>query len=97
MFPFAIHSDTIANWELLIVTPNSDSTFGWRRVFHVTTSLQNLYVGKVSWPTQTFGNTVGTHGCHFVKVARRVNPQHFNCNVATSVFTPPHVGVPATI
>jgi len=46
MFPFPIHSDTIANWELLIVTPNNGSTFGWRRAFHVTTSLQNLYVGR---------------------------------------------------
>jgi len=46
MFPFAIHSDTIANWELPIVTPNSGSTFGWRRAFHVTTSLQNLYINR---------------------------------------------------
>ena len=46
MFPFTIHSDTISNWELLIVTPTSGSTFGWRRAFHVTTSLQNLYTGQ---------------------------------------------------
>ena len=45
MFLLAIHSDTIANWLSPIVTPNSGNTFSWRRVFHVTTSLQNLYIG----------------------------------------------------
>ena len=43
MFPFTIHSDAIAKWRASIVTPNRCSTFGWRRAFHVTTSLQNLY------------------------------------------------------
>ena len=42
MFPFAIHSDTISNRVSVIVTPISGRTFGCRRVFHVTTSLQNL-------------------------------------------------------
>ena len=28
-FPFTIHSDIIANWLLLIVTPNNGNTFGW--------------------------------------------------------------------
>jgi len=46
MFPFAIHTDTIAKSESPIVTPNSGSTFGWRRAFQVTTSLQNLYTGR---------------------------------------------------
>ena len=46
IFPFVIHSDTIANSESPIVTPNNCSTFGWRRAFHVTTSLQNVYVGR---------------------------------------------------
>jgi len=46
MFPFVIHADTIANLESPIVTPNSGSTFGWRRAFHVTTSLQNVYTGQ---------------------------------------------------
>jgi len=40
---------------------------------------------------------VGTHGCDFIKVTRRVNPQYLNCNVGAFVLTLPHVGVPATI
>ena len=43
MLPFAIHSDTITSRSAFIVAPNSGSTFGWRRVFHAATSLQNLY------------------------------------------------------
>ena len=45
MFPFAIQSDIIANWVSDIVTPISGKTFGCRRAFHVTTSLQNLCTG----------------------------------------------------
>ena len=48
IFPFSIHSETIANWSLLIVIPRNGSTFGWRRASHVTTSLQNLYTVNVS-------------------------------------------------
>ena len=44
-FPFTIQSDTTAKWFSDIVTPINGSTFGCRRVFHVTTSLQNLYKG----------------------------------------------------
>lgn len=52
MFPFFIHSDVIAKreMELSIVTPNKGSTFGWRRIFQVTTSLQNLWYGKNQLP-----------------------------------------------
>ena len=55
MFPPTIHSDIIANWVLSIVTPSSGNTFRWRRIFHVMTSLQNLY-GRVivSLPTYLF-------------------------------------------
>ena len=45
MFPSAIHSDTIAKWVSVIVTPISGSTFGCRSDFHITTSPQNLYMG----------------------------------------------------
>ena len=45
MSPFGIHSDTIANWASVIITPRSGNTFWWRRAFQVMTSLQNLYVG----------------------------------------------------
>ena len=53
MFPPTIQSDIIANWVLSIVTPSNDNTFGWRRIFHVMTSLQNLYSRvMVSLPSQ---------------------------------------------
>ena len=55
MFPFTIHSDTITNWESPIVTPISGNTFGWRRAFHVTTSLQNFYTGQ-----HELANALGT-------------------------------------
>ena len=45
MFPFSIHSDTIARWNSFIITPNSGRTFGCRRAFHATASLQNLCAG----------------------------------------------------
>ena len=45
MFPFVIHFDTISNRTSVIITPRSDSTFGWRRALHVTNSLQNPYMG----------------------------------------------------
>jgi hypothetical protein len=42
MFPFDIHSDTIASLVSDITTPRRGNTFGWRRAFHGTNSLQNL-------------------------------------------------------
>ena len=42
MFPFGIHSDTIENSVSVIITPRSGNTFGCRRAFHVTNSLQNI-------------------------------------------------------
>jgi len=41
MFPFGIHSDTIENSVSVIITPRSGNTFGCRRAFHDTNSLQN--------------------------------------------------------
>jgi len=46
MFPFPIQSEIIANRVSDIVAPVSDRTFGCRRYFHITTSLQNLCSGK---------------------------------------------------
>ena len=45
MFPFAIQSETIANCASVIITPTSGRIFGWSSVLHVTTSLQNFYIG----------------------------------------------------
>ena len=42
IFPFSIHTETIANRCLLTVTPMSGKIFGCRRCFHATPSRQNL-------------------------------------------------------
>jgi len=97
MVPFVIHSDTIANWSLLIVIPRNDSTFGWRRVFHVTTSLQNLCTVNISCSTNNFGKAAGTYACDLDKVARRVHPQYLDGNMAALVIALPHVSEPAAI
>ena len=49
MFPFIIQSEIIANLVLDIVTPISGRTFGCRRNFHITTSLQNLCTALCQW------------------------------------------------
>ena len=97
IFPFAIHSDTIANRGLPIVAPNSGSIFGWRRAFHVTTSLQNIYTGQHQLAAQTSSKTVTTHTRDLTKVAPRANPQYLDRNVATLVSALPHIGAPAVI
>ena len=43
MFPFSIHSETIANRRSLTVTPSSGKIFGCRRCFQATPSLQKPY------------------------------------------------------
>ena len=49
MFPFTIQSEIIANRVSDIVTPTSGRTFGCRRNFHITTSLQNLCTALCQW------------------------------------------------
>ena len=44
MFPSITQSETIANCDPDIVTPMRGMILGWRRDFHVTASLQNLYM-----------------------------------------------------
>ena len=100
MFPLTIHSETIAKSFFPIVTPNSGSTFGWRRVFHVTTSLQNVCAITtiamiISSSMLTFGKV--THAYGFIKIARRVHPQYLDCDLAPLMFAHPHIGVPATV
>ena len=53
IFPLSIHSDTITNCLLSIVTPRSGNTFGWLRAFHLIASLQNLCMD--------YGQLAGTH------------------------------------
>ena len=97
MFPLTIHSDTIVNWLLFIVTPKRDNTFRWRRAFHVTTSLQNLYMVSVSRSTCALQEIAWAHPCNLDKVACHVYLQHLDCNVPPLVFTFPYFSKPAMI
>ena len=68
MFPFAIQSDTIANWVSDVVIAMSGRTFGCRSVFHVTTSLQKLYVVRSQGTgMQGEGITSNSHQTTFCK------------------------------
>ena len=98
IFPLTIHSETIAKSLSSIVTPNSESTFGWWRVFHVTTSLQKIYVttAVISCSVRTFDKPrVMTHTRNLIEIACRVYSQNLDCNLATLVFAYPHIGIPA--
>jgi hypothetical protein len=91
MFPFSIHSDTIAKWNWFIVTPNSGKTFGCRRAFHVITSLQNLYSTDVSKSAARKRRPV-TYANHPLQlpVGRCSNDLHRN--IFTAMIPFPHVG-----
>ena len=97
MFPFVIHSDAIAKRErdLSIIIPNNGSTFGWLRAFQVTTSLQNLCNCKDQLREECF--VTGTDTRNLLKVARRVNPQDLDRNLAAIVFALPNVSVSTVI
>ena len=96
MFPFFIHSDTITNWVPVILAPNSGITFGWRRVFHIMTSTQNLYMGR-GQPADKHEKSNATHMANLLQVTCRVCPQDLDCNVLAIRLAHPHVGIPATI
>jgi len=100
IFPLTIHSETIAKSLFPIVTPNSGSTFGWKRLFHVMTSLQNVcaIATIISTSIYTFDKSwVVTHTCNLVEIACRIYFQNLDCDLATLVFAHPHVSVPATV
>jgi len=81
---------------MFIVTPNSGSTFGWLRPFHSKISSQSLCAIVVSSSLRTFGKlSVVTHSGELLllEVACRVYFQSLDCDLATSVFAHPHVGV----
>jgi len=52
---------------------------------------------SVSADQRTPSVRLETHSYDFIKVARGVNSQHLDRNMATFVFTLPHIGVPAPI
>ena len=91
IFPFTIHSDAIVSWQSPIANPNNGSTFGWRRVFHIKTSRKNLYIDQHQLASTHIQRAVGTHARDLTKPTG--DPQNLDCNMATSVFTLPHVGV----
>jgi len=100
MFPLTIHSETIANSLFPIVTPNSGSTFGWQRLFHVMTSLQNVCaITTIIRPSmRTFGKaSVVTYTRDLVEITCRVHFQNLDCDRAPLVFAHPHVSIPATV
>jgi len=100
IFPLTIHSETIAKSLSPIVTPNSGSTFGWRRLPHVTTSLQNVCAIAViiSSSILIFGKPwVVTHTCNLIEIACRVYFQNLDRDLAPLMFAHPHIGIPAAV
>jgi len=101
MFPFDIHSDTIANRAFDMITPNNGSTFGWQRAFHVTNSLQNLCEVTVSTSTSTRELRLAappmTHASNLLQVTVGVYPQCLDRNLLSTIFAFPHVPKPATV
>ena len=100
IFPLAIHSETIAKSFFPIVTPISGSTFGWQRLFHVTTSLQNVCATTmiISSSIHAFDKSwVVTHARNLVKITCRVYLQNLDCNLVSLMFSHPHISVPATV
>ena len=86
--PFSIHSNTVAYWPSFIIAPRRGSTFGWRKEFHVTTSLQNRctcrhqLVDSRSCKTNLRFNPIYVGGW--------VNLEYFDRDMAKLVFpTPP--------
>jgi len=92
MFPFAIHSDTIANRYSAIVAPNSGSTFGWRRVLHTTTSLQNLYETQLVIDGYNRSRAPpATHSFDPPGVILCVGPQNLDCDLPALIPSLPYV------
>lgn len=52
---------------------------------------------RISCPESISRQAVETNTCYLLKVARRVNPQHLDCNFTAHVFALPNVSVPAMI
>ena len=90
MFPLFIHSDTITNRWLVIVTPSRGNTFGWRRVLHIMTSLQNLCMGHYQ-PGDGHKRCRRTHSSDSIKIIRFTLSQTLGCNHLAEVLALPHV------
>ena len=73
-----------------IVAPIRRSTFGWLRLLHVMTSLQNLCGGG----SQCVGKHAGYRGTNLsdlVEVSLFAYPQSLRCNLLTKVFSLPYI------
>ena len=91
MLPLTIHSDTITNRFSDIVTPNSGNTFGWWRVFHATTSLQNLYkTQSIINADDKPGMLPTTHSFDVLGVVPFVYLQNLGCDLLALVSALPY-------
>ena len=98
IFPFVIHSDTMTNWSLAIVTPRSGKTFGRLRVFHLITSLQNPYMSQSQPANASILHDMQTaYPSNLGEVTRRIHPQNLGCDPPTLIIAHPHVRVPASV
>ena len=88
----------MTNWYLSIVTPSSGNTFGWRRAFHLITSLQNLWMGRGQLTNRHAQNDIrSAHLSNLIKITLRAYPQDLGCDAPTLIISHPHVCEPASV
>ena len=99
IFSFSIHSDTIANWFSVIITPSRGNTFGCRRAFQVMTSLQNLCEGYHAQLASAQGNLSPpvTHLGNIPRTTMAVRLENLDRDPPATIFTLPHVPKPAAV
>ena len=95
IFPFTIQSDTVTGQISVIVTPNNGSTFGWRRDFHSTASLQNFCTGHCQ-PADIHDEWRTTHMFNPLNGSVLMSPQNLSCNPPATILTLPYVCKPTT-
>ena len=100
MLPFGIHFETIANRVPDVITPSSSRTFGWRRAFHVTNSLQNLCMSQSAHRNAvlrmgTWGPV--THMGNLSQVFACVYLQDLDRDLLSLIFAFLHIPKPTTI
>src|ERR1700742_2087092 len=97
MLPFTIHSDTITSRSSDIVAPSSGSTFGWLRVLHAATSLQNPYeTWSVIWGYNEM-KTSATHSFDPLRDILWFYSQNLGRDLPAFVLTLPHIRKPTVV
>ena len=97
MFPFGIHSDTITNSFSAITTPINGRTFGCRRDFHITASLQNFNTQRCQYGAWRDRAVLVTYIDDLLQHVIRVYPDHFHSDVATGTSALPNICISAPI